>query len=418
MYYLLENNSKPLVAPKLKGERRFDYKLALIILFSLYVSQDTLWFGLNPNPVYVLACQLSYAILAIGCVFFLKCKVRIWRAMFVLLLLLLLSALFHLDLTGGVVLQMSVVILGAFIANQYNVDEFFETYEKVFFITTILSLTVFFAFLVVPQAFSIFPTIASTVGNEYKFVIVSNISVDYGIARNMSFFRESGVHAVFLIFAISVCLFHYKQVPKLHLAIFCLALFTTLSTAGFILGILLLMVFLLSKGKAKHVLVLIIFAFILFFIFKYFSEDSILFNVFGKLSKDNNNYASTEARFASLIVPLYIIYENPLFGAGLSGFVESFFRVSQLVFHQAIDPAGNGTNTVLDLAATYGICVGLIIVRSLFVYIKNMCYTNNSLVHILILIIVLMALSNEDIRYSVFLMSMLFYGLTPRKKLF
>lgn len=397
-----------------KNKRKLNVKLALIIFFTLFVSQETILFGTNSDLRFFNFGLAVYLLLAGLCV--LKINKRRFKGkswLFAILLLILLSMIMNFDVTGGVLLQMSSIIIGAYIASTNSLDDFLKTFEQLFYYLSWASIGVYVLYIIVPGFFAGFPIITVSTGPSYIFTGVGNIDTrPLGVLRNMSFFREPGMFAVFLTFATSVCLFYYDRLPKKHLIVYIVATITTISTAGYVLMLLLLLVYFLSKRSFKYSIILSFFLLFLLILYQNLKDEMIFLDTFGKFDSDSDKYLSTVSRLASFTVPLYIIAEKPFFGACLTESVNSFMRISRVLYHSEIDPAGNATNTILGITAAYGIPIGVLFFNMLYRFARRLL--NRKVPRIVVFsvfVLLFLALSNEDIRYSIFFSAMLFYGI-------
>lgn len=397
--------------PNTNLDKRF---LATLFLL-LYVSMDTLLFGTNNNASFITLGQVFYVICAIVFGFrMLIEKRRFFPIVVFLLIYILLSAIVNIDFTGGVVLQLSAIVIGASVVSRYSFDFFVKNFDFLFYYLTLVGFIFWVAYLLFPDLFTVFPVVYNT-GEKCAFVFtgINNIIAEgfAGGFRNCLFFREPGVFAVFLIFMLAVNLFYYKNINKWNVAIYVIGIITTLSTAGYILLLSLLFLFFMSKKNSKGVVSTVLLFLVFLIAYNYFKDDLMFAQIFGKLNADSDSYASTLSRKSSFILPLYLSYNHPVFGAGLTGFTNEYLVFSKQIYHTVIDPSGNATNTMLNIAATYGIPVGVSMVIILVRFVNYLKPHSTLLFKFLFTIILFGALSNEDLRYSAIIYIFLFYGI-------
>lgn len=394
--------------------KSYDKRLIAILFLLLYLSMDTLLFGTNNNASYISIGQAFYVVCAIWLGFEMIMKKKRIPFVFFLLSYILISAIINLDLSGGVILQLSAIIIGASIVVKYSFDSFIKNFDFLFCNLTLVGLILWVAYLTFPNFFGVFPVIYNT-GEKCSFIFtgINNFIAEGFTAgfRNCLFFREPGVYAVFLIIILTVNLFYYKRINKWHVIIYTIGIMSTLSTAGFVLLMAILFLFFLSKKNSKGIVSIALIFLLLLMAYYYFKDDLVFAQIFGKLDSDSDSYASTLSRKSSITLPLFLSFNHPIFGAGLSGFTNEFMALSKNVYRITLDPSGNATNTILNISATYGIPVGLSLLAILVRFVKFIKPNSMYLVTILLTFILFGALSNEDLRYSAIIYIFLFYGI-------
>lgn len=392
----------------------FNVTLAVILFFTLYVSQETILFGTNADQRYPFISQIVYLLFA---------GYSIWKIAMAknnklgylvsLLGLIILSAMVNSDFSGGVALQMAVLVIGYYLARKYPISAFAVTYETLFFWIALSSIIINMLYIIFPGLFSIFPMIYDYNDHPYINVFITRISLFLGgdYLRNSAFFREPGVYTIFLELALIINLFYYKRKNLIHVVVYVIAVISTLSTAGYVITIALFGSYYLSKGGSKSISYLLLFGGLLFYLYANFSNDDLYVNTFGKFDENSEKYSSTLSRFASIRVPIQIMFENPVFGVGLSDFVSEFSKLSKTIMRAELSSGGASTNTILNLAATYGVIYGGIIISLLYKSCKNLISSVNKKHAVLLFAVIFLSISNEDIRYSIFFSMLLFYGI-------
>lgn len=391
-----------------------EHRLEIIIFLSLYVSLESFLFGINANGLFFLLAVASYALAGLYCITHMP-KLQN-NSFFILLLLefwIFASAVINFDFSGGIVLQLLVPFIGYYIAQKYKFIDFLSALERVLYFIALTSIVFYILFFFWSGIFSPFPVIVDTLDAEYRFLILSRFYMPYygiTIIRNASFFREPGVFAIFLTIGLALSLFCQSKVNKKHVIVYTIAVLTTLSTAGIVLYMMLFFIYFITKGNVGSILVLLILGGLFLYIYKTFGDSILFAKTLGKFNSDSEFYGSTISRMASIVIPLNILGHHPIFGAGLTVFGNEFLMFSKQLFHIELEAAGQTTNTVLNLAATYGMVVGLILLYLLYGFVRKIVSHKSFIIAISLFVVFLLALSNEDLRYSIFLFSLLFYG--------
>jgi hypothetical protein len=127
------------------------------------------------------------------------------------------------------------------------------------------------------------------------------------------------------------------------------------------------------------------------------------------MDTDSSDYVSTLARLSSFSVPFYIFLNNPVTGVGLSNFVTLYSIYSVELFGVFIDPESASTNTIINTFAIFGFFYGGLILLSFFKISKRLSKSTFS--KIIILVSILLMLSTQEMRYSLFVNVLFMYGL-------
>lgn len=405
----------------MKFQERIKDSSFWIVFLLIYFSQDALVFGTNANRLFFL----------IKNIFMVAFLIYILRkptlnsgyssknagvTLVGLVAMSMLSAMFNADLT----LKYFYEILLFFIA--YNVTrvitfaKFKEQFVYSIYYLSLLSVAVYFISLFAYPILEVLPALK----NESGFLYYSlgglvNISERpmYGIIRNASLFREPGMYAIFLIMGL-IFLFNTDTIgakqKNIIFAVLSVAVFTTLSTAGYIGLIILLVYLIIGKNKqiatsSKLVLLLIAAAGFYFLI----SNESIVSSVFDKMSGNN---ASADSRFGAIYNNIEMWQRSlvsMLFGNGYN-FVES--NIDAIAMRNGY-VAGDNTNTFFKMLSVHGIFYFITVLSLLYMSCRRI--TSNRL-SLFVFILFCVMLSNEDLIFDQILYIILFYGLTARER--
>ncbi|HOV68871.1 MAG TPA: hypothetical protein PLZ84_00940, partial [Clostridia bacterium] len=260
------------------------------------------------------------------------------------------------DSVKDTLIMLSTIAISMLVVSSVNFRKYCEAYIKIMLLISAYSVIVYALSLIVPWFIKLFPAVKNNIGDE-----AYNLGLTYvrfgSLLRNMGIFWEPGAYQTYLVFAILIELFLIGNKSKLSLIIFFITLFTTLSTAGIQIGVLLLFVCIIEANKnSEHRTIKNIIAFsaliILIPCVYYILPPNIQFAVWGKLFYDN---VSTSVRYDSVILPLKAYFASPFIGVGLSGLKQSV----QIAGHMMT------TNTPVNWFAAYGLIFGLIFSWSL-----------------------------------------------------
>ena len=226
-----------------------------------------------------------------------------------------------------------------------------------------------------------------------------------GEIRNACIFREPGVFMIFICLALLFDIYNSTIIPIYRLIIYTLTIFSTYSTAGYIILALCFIIYFLKKGlSSKIILPLLLLLLGLVFLM---SSDSIMTSVFGKIEKGQDS-ASFLGRISSIIIPLNILIENPIFGVGTENFRTEYIIMSKQLFGFEINPDGMSTNTFFNAGAIYGFIFFCFILFGLYRLSRHI--TKSKQVGLLVLVLFVLMFSNETMIYSYIFITLIAYG--------
>jgi hypothetical protein len=391
-----------------------NYSFGLIFFVVIFISDDTFTFGTNESVGYIILKYVIYLLLITYLLGYsnLKSLTYLNTGNLVLCLILLsifIAMLFNLDFRGGYIYQF-VIIFSAFLINNYMPSKnLVKIFTKYIYILSIISLVVFTAASISDRFLTFFPVFTNKIDVEFYNLVVCVVFKDVGAMRNTGIFREPGVYMIYLNIAILFELFYNEKINKSHLIVYLITLFTTFSTAAFIILLVIAMAYLLKANKSGAIYskALIIGIGVVVIAVIALSPD-IYSRVFDKIGKDSINDGSSLARAASVLINYHIFIDNPLAGCGITKYVDDFATYSRELFHITTG-TGNNTNMILTVFAVYGLLFGLVLLFAIARLTKK--FSKEFIVRGMIFIAFLMMLSNEDVRYSLMIFVLFFWGL-------
>ncbi|MEG0155140.1 MAG: O-antigen ligase family protein [Lachnospiraceae bacterium] len=246
-----------------------------------------------------------------------------------------------------------VIFFSLVIVRVYNFEVFRKNFVKAMVIIAVISLVghVYFVYI---NPFPPLPIITNVTGIKYYNALLFFDIVGKAGGRNMGCFWEPGIFGSFLVLAIMFSILDNNKVQVFDIIILSVTVFTSQSTAAYLLYILalcLLFVKTIKKITIRKIVLLFILGGIIACIFMNIND---IFNyllesqprVFSKLV---NETASSTMRAESPFVNFEIFMEHPILGVGLDqvGKLYSSANISQ-------------TSTTTYLMASFGI-IGVLV---------------------------------------------------------
>lgn len=153
--------------------------------------------------------------------------------------------IFNLNLMFSIVLAYGTVIMFGF-------NDFINVFLKLMLIITIISIVGYFLVNNTSVLPNLLPIFINKNGVAYNIGIIFNY-ITIIPDRNCAIFWEPGMFACFLIFAIIFEIVLKNKTNYIHLLIFSIGIFTANSSAGFILWILCIILFILNLADIKQI---------------------------------------------------------------------------------------------------------------------------------------------------------------------
>lgn len=283
------------------------------------------------------------------------CKKVNFKMNILMMFLVLFFGLFINGEASSYTLKLLIVILFSCVIVQiYEFDKFRKYFVKSMVIISIISL-VGHIYCVYINPSPSFPIITNVTGVKYYNAFVFFETVGYTAGRNMGCFWEPGIFGSFLLLAMMFSILDNDNVKLFDIIVLSLTIITSLSTAAYLLDILvlsLLFVKKLEKVTIKRIVLFIIF--IIFVVLIFINRDIIVEylvkiqpRVFGKLV---NETASSTVRLESPFVNLSIFTQHPILGVGLNNVGELYSNITDI----------SQTSTTTYMMASFGF-IGVLI---------------------------------------------------------
>lgn len=382
-----------------------------LLLVIIFVSDDTLTFGTAKGST-VFVKYAIYAIL-LALLAAKECfDVNVKKStvyVFVISLSIFLTLFLNVDVTGGYIFQLFVVLLGFLIVRNLQMEDYVRIFNKILCFLCCVSIIVFIVANSFRWLLDYFPVYENVAGVEFINLYIAGVFKDITEVRNTSIFREPGVYMIYILLGIIFELFYFEKPRLQYVIVFFITLLTTFSTAGILVSVVIVSNYFLSANKrANWLKVSIILAF-LGLVTYVALNGAITANLFSKMNKDSSSYVSTLARMASVVVNFFIFTAHPLFGSGLTNYVSSFETYTYALYGIRLSPDGISTNSFMSILATYGLVYGGIVIIAFYRLTKVI--VRPRVQRLVLFLAFLLMFSNEDMRYSLFFYSLVFWGL-------
>ena len=385
--------------------------LAFILMPLLcIISDDSMLFGTN-KAAYTLVFRAIFYIITIFLLLY-KCKWKVNSGSFIMFSVfffaVVLTVIVNSHFTNGYIFFLLTLFLGLVVTSYYTLEEFALIYTKFLVNLSLASLFLMLIYLYIPSVIQLFPKLTNNADNEYYNMFISvfplNTSSD---VRNYSLFREPGVYSIYLCLALVFTLL-YEPVSSIinktqYSLILIISILTTLSTAGFLcLGIILI----LYSYKYRNIMVAITLLCLILFVIMYLGD-----SIFDKLNVDAYSYRSTMSRTSSVVIPAYIILENPITGVGLDYFSLTYEKISYSLFQDIYTASGSSTNTLMNSMAIFGVPIGVLILFSVFRFSRFI--SSNKTVFLGVGLILILLMSTQELRMSFLFSIIIMYSAKP-----
>jgi hypothetical protein len=299
-----------------------------------------------------------------------------------------------------------LVYLDAFlICTVIPVDKFKAAFVDVISVLALVSVIGFCLRHVYPQLAYVLPKLTNISGLRYGNMLLTMIpyNVSYVTFRNYGIFREPGVYQFFLNLTLIFLMERPKAGKSWQLYAVLLALAFTFSTAGYIVCIgIILLYFFLDRVEIRASTLVPVLAGVV--VVGYLFGKGIIHvdsNLFSKLLSSN---ASTNSRFGSILVDLYIALMKPLFGSGFS-YVEGYFA------YIAWDKFGllymHNTNTIMKMLAVFGFVMPSLFLIGNALFCRKFLRGNGWTLFFLLFVALL---SSSDLIFNTTIYIFMFYG--------
>jgi hypothetical protein len=280
------------------------------------------------------------------------------------------------------------ILMGGFIIS-YLQEDFALYFFKVLAFLSSVSLVLFLGINIVGISLPYF-----LIGPEIKSYIIYGTSYEFHMLKNAGMFWEPGAHAGILTLCLGLNFNHLKYYwfnNKFQLIVIILAVITTQSTTGYIVGFLILLLYFYKPrnfGVSLLILPLIIGIGLYFYNSTDFLKEKIEYQFEKTTEQEVGDFSNT--RFGSLIFDWHYINKHPLIGNGFDK--KTRYQDHSFLFVGAKgDVIGSGNSFSHYIAS-----MGIFFVLGYFVLLWNATVVNGKLFAFMILTIVFLNLQGEQ----------------------
>jgi hypothetical protein len=378
--------------------------LFLFLLF--YTSKDTVLFGVNSNPIFYQFDLVIYFAISIPVILsFIEGKYRKYHIpLLVVIISFLITIFFTLSFSGGFIFHILLFIIAIYCVEKWSFGDFCKYFEKIVFLFTIISII----FYVIDLIGIIIPSIqvVNSVSSVINHWLIYSVNTEGSFLRNTSIFREPGVYMIYINLALLINMYILENKHNtIRYVVYFIALFTTYSTAGYIIGLIILLLKIINSNNNIKYLFIGFIIILLVFGYGYYSHLNFFEKSFGKLNDFENATGSSFARLASVTVPMKICWSN-FWGVGFNNF-ERFYESSSYNMYGISLGTGLSTNTITNMFARYGWVIGFAFLICIF-SLSKLFLTKNSF---FVFCIFCLFLFNEDVWDSIIFTIFLCYGM-------
>lgn len=391
-----------------------NWNLYFLISSLIIISSDTFRFGTSGEPIYE---TIRYGFISI-CFLYLISKNKITSKQYLLLLGFLI--LFFISsfingggITGGPILLFISLTVAFATTRLIRISTFSKIFINIILLLSGYSIIIWMLVWsgILP------PTITRNAADSPVLTSFGCVFFDLYLGnglRNSCVFREPGVYMIFLNIAFIMEAFILNEnVDRKKIAIYALAVFSTFSTAGFLIFGIIFLIYTLKSNSGVSKKRTIFPIILILGVCTVLSLTSLGDGVFGKLSAGEES-KSFLGRVSSITIPLEILINNPLFGCGIERFENLYVDLAYSQYGIMINPQGMATNTLLNSSATFGIWYGLFILIGLYKLCQKMRIS--TIKKLIILLCLVLCLCNEVLTYSIFIYWFIFYGYKKKER--
>lgn len=373
----------------------------LFIIASI-VSSDILLVKMSTNKEYEKIAQYAYiCILGIVIVSYyrrnrLKIQLSLDTGLFIFTVLMLLFAAVTTEDNINAYLFKAILIIGGYYgARLFCFESFYQAFRRIMFILMLASLLLYFMKLT-GVGYAALPVNRISTGVQYSTIGLANIynNAFYQIPRAQSVFWESGVYATYLNILLLFELFYREELDAKYLILLSVSLATTISTTGYIVYLIILIAYTLSK-KTSQLRTKVITTVLLVVLFLIITVNETIQSQL--ISKIFDNSESFKNRWLSIAGNYEIIKDAPIFGLGPS---KSQIMIENYIRSQGGVRSLNNLNTILANYAVFGM---LPFIYYIF-HLQKFCVSLriNMVGKILVVSAIVLFLSSTGYQYSPF----------------
>lgn len=390
-----------------------DGKLAklFLVFILMYVSEDVLLFATNSDKTLFNVKMVVLPVLIIGMLLWNIFHRRNYsKASIIWVLATILNVAITCGLMGELdnrnLYSVVMILLSVTVVNNVTESEFVDCYTKIMMFLAVFSLIQYLVFLIIYPVTLWAPQVVNINGLQFSnWIFTNSLNREYYEImpyRNWGIYREPGVYVVFLMLALIFELFFREKPKKINVIVFVLTIFTTFSTAGYIVAAIVILVYVFqfkeNMGKKLVTLLGVATGAAAIIVVLNLLDVPIYHWVFEKLTREGG---SADSRFGSVLSNLFLFARSPLWGNGWVKMAQESETIQTVIVTE------HNTNTQLIFFAVYGITYGIAMLGG---SIRFFTGQKRGLVGLLLALCWIMALSNENLTLNVVVYLIAVYG--------
>ena len=395
-------------------------RLAAFLYIIFFFSDDTYLFGTNTNGIfltiarYIMIPFCMYMVARTEGGFDFEGDYSKWLAYFAFIIVFVAASIANHEFLNYMIIRILVITVGFLFATQYSFEHFTEAFERFVYFVCICSFPMTIISVVLPKIIHFLPVVYLKNAKVYTYGLCGLISSMDGTLtiRAMGIFREPGVFQIFINLALLFELLYRKKVRPKFVWVYLIALITTFSTAGYVVGIFIFSMYCLFLPKKEewkeHYVILFFLAAIPVILFIVFGENTVLWQtVFGKIKEGIGTNGSMAVRLSGVITSIEIALDHPLHGVGIQSMAKYYFAyTSKSVFFKW----GNEqyANTLFCQFSCHGIPFGTLFFVGTYKF-RNW-FTEKKIFGFGIFLAIALMYMDEILQYSALPYMLMFYG--------
>ena len=334
---------------------------------------DSILFMYNSNNAIVALGQ--YAMVAFSILSFLICLLKQnsclskdYLLLFIAILFVVFSAVYHSEFTGGYISRIALFILGFCVCKICDIKKIMYMYQKIMMLICLFSL-VGFVIMSVYGPLVFLPKVVNTGGRTFYWFGFSFMTTGTPV-RNYGIFTEPSRFQAYINLSFIIEFFcNERKLNLKRVSLLGITLLTTYSTTGFISFGVIFLAFILSKKSDlsifKKVMLIISFVGIIVLVG---SLTDLFSSSISKIEggEDSESYS---VRFNSLFGGIKMISEHFWLGTGVENANKLFIEATKNLY--SVRAKTTYTNTLLMCVSKFGIVPGVYYICNLFQTLKS-----------------------------------------------
>lgn len=392
---------------------------SVLVYFLMFLSNDTYLFGTNKSLFIVSIPRYIILIFClIGLIYFIheesiqKRKKQI--AMYCVLLLTFIAvSIVNKELVNRTIIKILFMTGGFLFCVILNFLDFSIAFRNALVFISVSSNILWILAYIVPGFVMQLPQMENTAGVRFATIFIAGIdlrAINSIAIRSVGIYWEPGVYQMYLNMAIFFELFVEEKPRKRYLLAYCIALFSTFSTTGYIAFLWTMLTYILFGGNkqqlSKYSRWMVILPFITILFFLAITGTTVGRQVFGKAA--NLKEGTTMVRLASFFASIDIARSHPLNGVGMENVSDYMYKITMAsdLYHGW---TRQNTNTLLYQFAAHGCIFGGLFLLGTSSF--GRVFKRGKIFTLFVFVLIWIFYMGENLMVSIFPYILIFYGI-------